>query len=47
MSLVKFTSIRVDEGRRPVKEGLLSLETNETWIVSEYHSEGELGRLNI
>jgi hypothetical protein len=31
MSLVKFTSISVDDGE--VKEGLSSIETIETWIV--------------
>jgi hypothetical protein len=29
------------KGRRQVKEGFLSLETIETWIVYVCHSEGE------
>jgi hypothetical protein len=29
------------KGRRQVKEGFLSLETIETWIVNVCHSEGE------
>ena len=46
MSLVKSTSIRVDELRQ-VKEGFLSLETIETWIVYVCHSGGEWERSNI
>ena len=34
------------KGRRLVKEGLLSLETIETWIVYVCHSEGEWARQN-
>ena len=34
-------------GRRQVKEGFLSLETIETWIVYVCHSEGEQARQNI
>ena len=41
MSLVKSTSISVDEGVRQIKEGFLSLETIETYIVYVCHSEGE------
>jgi hypothetical protein len=32
---------------KQVKEGLLSLETIETWIVYVLHSEGEWARQNI
>ena len=35
---VKSTSISIDEGRRQVEEGFLSLEI---WIVYVCHSEGE------
>jgi hypothetical protein len=35
------------KGRRRDKEGFLSLEINETWIVSVCHSEGEWPRLKI
>jgi hypothetical protein len=41
MSPIKSTSISVDEGRRQVKEGFLSLETIERWNVFVCHSEGE------
>jgi hypothetical protein len=34
-------------GRRQVKEGFLSLETIETWIVYVRHSEGVGSRQNI
>jgi hypothetical protein len=34
-------------GRRQVKEGFLSLDTIETWIVYVCHSEGERARQNI
>jgi hypothetical protein len=34
-------------GRRQVKEGFLRLETIETWIVYERHSEGEWARQNM
>ena len=47
ISPVKSTSISVDEDRRHVKEGFLSLETIETWIVYLCHSEGEWARQNI
>jgi hypothetical protein len=47
MSLVKSTSISVDEGGRRVKEGFLSLETIETWTVSVCDSEGEWAIQNI
>ena len=47
MSPVKSTSISVDEGGRQVKEGFLSLEKIETWIVYVCHSEGEQARQNI
>jgi hypothetical protein len=33
--------------RRRVKEGVLSLETTETWIVYVSHSEGEWARPTI
>ena len=45
MSLVKYTSISVDEGKET--EGFLSLESNETWIVYVCHSEGEWARQKI
>jgi hypothetical protein len=35
------------KGRRQVKDGFLSLETVETWIVYVCRSEGELARQNI
>jgi hypothetical protein len=35
------------KGRRQVKEGFLSLETSETWVLFECHSEGEWARQNI
>jgi hypothetical protein len=35
------------KGRRRVKEGFLSLETIETWIVFVCHSEGEWARHKI
>jgi hypothetical protein len=35
------------KGRRRVKEGFLSPEKIETWIVCVYHSEGEWARQNI
>jgi hypothetical protein len=35
------------KGRRQVKEGFLSLETIETWIVYVCHSEGEWVRQKI
>ena len=35
------------KGRRQVKEGFLSLEAIETWIVHVCHSEVELARQNI
>ena len=41
MSPVKFTSISLDEGGSQVKEGFLSLESIEIWIVYACHSEGE------
>jgi hypothetical protein len=48
MSPVKSTSVSVDEeGRRQVKEGFLSLDAIETWIVYVCHSEGEWTRQNI
>ena len=48
MSLVEFTSISLEEGEeRQVKEGFLSLETIETWIVYVGHSEGEWARQKI
>jgi hypothetical protein len=48
MSLVKSTSKSVYmKGSRQVKEGFLSLETIETWIVYVCHLEGGLARQNI
>jgi hypothetical protein len=41
MSPVNSTSISVDEGGRQVKEGFLSLDTVETWIVYVCHSEAK------
>jgi hypothetical protein len=35
------------KGRRQVKEGFLSLEKIETWIVFVCHSEGEWARHEI
>jgi hypothetical protein len=35
------------KGRRQVKEGFLSLEKIETWIVYVCRSEGEWARQNI
>ena len=46
MSLVKLQSVKM-KGRRQVKEGFLSLETIETWIVYVCHSEDEWARKNI
>jgi hypothetical protein len=47
MSLVKSTSISVDERRRQVKEGFLSLETSETSSVYVCDSEAEWARQKI
>jgi hypothetical protein len=47
MSLVISTLISIDEGGRQVKEGFLSLETTEPWIVHVYHSEGGWTRQKI
>jgi hypothetical protein len=47
MSLIKSTSISVYEGGRQVKEGFLSLETIETYIVYVCLSEGEWARQKI
>ena len=48
MSLIKSTSISVDEGEETGKKYIfIRLETIETWIVYVCHSEGECARQNI
>jgi hypothetical protein len=41
MSLIKSTSISVDEGRRQVKEGFLSLETIDTCVYAIQRVNGQ------
>jgi hypothetical protein len=47
MSLVKSTSITVDERTRQAKDECLSLETIEKWMMYVCHLEGEWARQNI